>query len=139
MTLSSFQSGLQTDTRYDLAILNIWSDTFTAPAILGGVESCQHLDLIEVSKSEQICSSCGANIFIPGKESDPIDYYKHKYQMINSINAKTVVLEAERYYPSEYSPVKTARSLRKYRGNFTCVTRHLSYFYLNTKLESPLS
>jgi hypothetical protein len=87
--------------------------------------------------SEGVCTDCGAHVFTLGLEDNPIDYYKHLYSIINQINAKTVIVETDRFYPPDYTPIANTGALKPYYGFFTGVSRISSYLYLGSKLNKP--
>lgn len=124
---------LNTDTKYDLAILKIWNNKDTLETTLYGAPSCSHFKAKELKFN--ICTDCGAHIFQLGQEENPLDYFKHLYHIINQINAKSIIVETDRYYPADYSAINLPGSLKTYIGNFTGIDRVSNYFYLGTKAD----
>lgn len=134
MILQPLQNGLKTTKKYDIALLNVWYDDRSIITQLGGIPSCSHLNTSDLDNFI-VCNSCGAHLFHLGSEDSVLEYYKHLYKIISSINADNILISSPRYYPSEFTPVKGAKPIKPFYGEFIGVNRHLSYFYLSTPFE----
>jgi len=111
--------------RYDKIYIDIWYDKYTIKSTFSGVEDCDHKYIDENNRC--VCGAWVGNI---ASETDPIEFYKHIFNLANNLYANELYIRTPKYYPPEYRYYIFEKEINlnfKYVETYTIFDRLVSF------------